>query len=416
MSNNLLNSPRLFTYVSSIVDRKIRPLSLSLSTSLGLLRSLVTSSKTSADASDASAYASNLSAISSQAALDYFKSHFIGVYPSDPTVASYGHAIANNAIYVRSTDGRLRWVTSVDINGNLTWGDANVVAFPTMPGTLTIQGTGNNAALILDNQNTAIDYRIVAKDDGHLAIVDNSNGTELLIIVAGILKTGVGAVFWNADNDGSGSGLDADLLDGLDSTAFAKWAGGTFTNTITVQGDVYTYKSGGTTGAVYLNSAGTRYLYNDGTSYFLPSQQLYVNGALVWNSANDGSGSGMDTDLFRGQTDAIFIKKSEILYGSNTNGYWRSEPVSGGKFLLVQYGSGSAGEPTSGPFTFPKTFNVGSIAEIDFQVTSTGGNASATSGDDVGGNVNTTSTYTLFSDDGTKGVRWRAEAIVNSVP
>jgi hypothetical protein len=38
---------------------------------------------------------------------------------------------------------------------------------------------------------------------------------------------------WHAGNDGSGSGLDADLFDGADSTLFARLAGPTFTGTVT---------------------------------------------------------------------------------------------------------------------------------------------------------------------------------------
>lgn len=41
-----------------------------------------------------------------------------------------------------------------------------------------------------------------------------------------------GADIWRASNDGSGSGLDADLLDGLQGSAYAKKAGETFTGPI----------------------------------------------------------------------------------------------------------------------------------------------------------------------------------------
>lgn len=69
-----------------------------------------------------------------------------------------------------------------------------------------------------------------------------------------------GNTVWDAGNDGSGSGLDADLLDGIQSTGFARLAA-----------------------ASNFTTAPT------------------INGATIFTTANDGSGSGLDADLVRGQ-------------------------------------------------------------------------------------------------------------------
>ena len=67
-----------------------------------------------------------------------------------------------------------------------------------------------------------------------------------------------GSTVWHAGNDGSGSGLDADLLDGYHASSFAKLTGADFTGTLTVSGNT------------------------------------------VWHAGNDGSGSGLDADTLDG--------------------------------------------------------------------------------------------------------------------
>jgi len=128
---------------------------------------------------------------------------------------------------------------------------------------------------------------------------------------------------WHSGNDGAGSGLDADLLDGQDGSYYSNIigrlgytpvnrAGDTVTGVLTVttgggyaqlqpNGDIVATRSGGGAGCLYLNNAYTRYLYNDGNAYHLNGQQLNIAGSLAWNAGNDGSGSGLDADLLDGQ-------------------------------------------------------------------------------------------------------------------
>lgn len=133
---------------------------------------------------------------------------------------------------------------------------------------------------------------------------------------------------WRASNDGAGSGLDADLLDGQQGSYYTaitarlgytpvNKAGDTISGALTVSngsgvaslqpdGDIFAYRSGGSAGVLYLNSAGTRYLYNDGAAYSLNGQQLNIAGSLAWNAGNDGAGSGMDADLLDGQQGSYY--------------------------------------------------------------------------------------------------------------
>lgn len=128
--------------------------------------------------------------------------------------------------------------------------------------------------------------------------------------------------------DGHTSGLDADLLDGQEGSYYtaiaarlgytpANKAGDTFTGamlfgpsgiaSLATNGDITATRSGGTTGFVYLNSAGTRYLSWSGTEYQLAAAQLYINGQVAWNAGNDGSTSGLDADYLDGQHGSYYL-------------------------------------------------------------------------------------------------------------
>jgi hypothetical protein len=73
---------------------------------------------------------------------------------------------------------------------------------------------------------------------------------------------------------------------------------GVSTGLTVVNGDITTYRSGGTTGVIYLSSASDRYLYWDGTNYNLPGGSLIAtaftgNGAAISaiNASNISSGT-----------------------------------------------------------------------------------------------------------------------------
>ncbi|HEX7856034.1 MAG TPA: hypothetical protein VF503_20315 [Sphingobium sp.] len=132
-----------------------------------------------------------------------------------------------------------------------------------------------------------------------------------------------GADIWRASNDGAGSGMDSDLLDGQEGSWYsniiarlgftpANKAGENFSGPVAVvtggaqamlsaTGDVIASRPGGTTGAYYFGVGTARYLYFNGTSFNLAGGALYADGALVWNAVNDGAGSGSDSDMLDGQ-------------------------------------------------------------------------------------------------------------------
>lgn len=71
-------------------------------------------------------------------------------------------------------------------------------------------------------------------------------------------------------------------------------------------GDLASIRSGGASGTVFFNSAGSRYIHYDGSSYVMPGANLSLNGGTAWHSANDGTGSGLDADLVDGQHASAF--------------------------------------------------------------------------------------------------------------
>ncbi len=128
--------------------------------------------------------------------------------------------------------------------------------------------------------------------------------------------------------DGAGSGLDADLLDGRQAAEFALLTGGTFTGGITfgagttfnagIFRDSYFYLNltNDTTADVSFDAGDVlRYNRTANTYSFLIGSTPAVaigtagitrGGNVVWDAANDGSGSGLDADFLDGQHGAWY--------------------------------------------------------------------------------------------------------------
>lgn len=146
--------------------------------------------------------------------------------------------------------------------------------------------------------------------------------------------------------DGSGSGLDADLLDGLEGSAYAKLTNATFSNAVAAQsfaidsqfrmaikegnlpalsfddGDYFDFDRANN--RVRFKIGGVTIWSLGATSLTVAVPAMTVNGNLAWNAGNDGSGSGLDADLLDGLDSSAFIKVTDAArFGSNTNGYWQ---------------------------------------------------------------------------------------------
>lgn len=140
--------------------------------------------------------------------------------------------------------------------------------------------------------------------------------------------------------DGSGSGLDADLLDGQHASWFtdiigrlgytpANQAGDTFSGSITSTGSTNVKASNGAVSGnlsaqtdgnlvCYMQKAGQEVALWGATSTAGPvgfNVPVTVNGSVTWNGGNDGSGSGLDADMLDGFQGTDFLRVVSINLG-----------------------------------------------------------------------------------------------------
>ena len=145
-----------------------------------------------------------------------------------------------------------------------------------------------------------------------------------------ILNTSYYGDAWTSSNDGAGSGLDADLLDGQQPSA----SGGA--------NKIAQYASNG---YLYPNNwihpnNGTGLFYSAGVHFYEVGNKMYsstsytsaVQGTL-WGSSNDGSGSGLDADTV------------DSLHASS---FWRSDTSNNGaiRFDTTEYDFTSSYNPS----------------------------------------------------------------------
>ena len=188
----------------------------------------------------------------------------------------------------------------------------------------------------------------------------NGTGADVFQINGGS-STGLkwrGNTIWTAENDGSGSGLDADTLDGVQASGLVAVGGDTMTGALRVDinstvdgilGQAYTTYFGlkhsdqtynteymilsrndhtfisATTGAnVRIRNGG-----NDGTNELIiggGNDALTWRGGKVFHAGNDGSGSGLDSDTVDGlqassflRSDADDIVDARLTFENNQN-------------------------------------------------------------------------------------------------
>ena len=134
---------------------------------------------------------------------------------------------------------------------------------------------------------------------------------------------------WHNGNDGSGSGLDSDTVDGIQGSSFLRSdANDIATGNITFSGEVVgtgnlkarrNQTNGNyTTAALWTESYGSTttgiaFHISGNVGNFLEmrtDQHLYWKNNKVWFAGNDGSGSGLDADLLDGQQGSYYANES----------------------------------------------------------------------------------------------------------
>ena len=142
-----------------------------------------------------------------------------------------------------------------------------------------------------------------------------------------------GATVWNSGNDGSGSGLDADKLDGIQASSFLRSDAdddvSSYTNRIRFHSNTAIESSSGEQASlsVFQSTAGhdafmSFHVGGDYAAYFGldgSDNQFKVGGwsmgnvkHKVWHGGNDGSGSGLDADLLDGQQGSYYLNYNNL--------------------------------------------------------------------------------------------------------
>jgi hypothetical protein len=255
---------------------------------------------------------------------DAFTLRSFAFYLADGTLfAIYGQA---GAILEKTAQSLMLLALDVkfgDIDAALlTFGDAN---FLNPPATETVQGVAELATQAESDAGT---------DDQRIVTPKKMN-TSVLAWVASWFSD-----VWRASNDGSGSGLDADLLDGQQGSWYsniiarlgftpADKAGDAFTGTISTP----RVEAGDALHNISISGGNPRHQFDPGDYFafdrisnvgqwtiaavvqasvdsggFLNARVgLKAAGNVAWHAGNDGSGSGLDADLLDGQQGSYYL-------------------------------------------------------------------------------------------------------------
>ena len=182
---------------------------------------------------------------------------------------------------------------------------------------------------------------------GYLQIANQEDGSQIRLKDDITFSPDSGSTnhkMWHAGNDGTGSGLDADLLDGVDSLSFLRsdaddTASGKLQLTYSSQYPLDI--NGSHNGKIVLQGSSSPYIrFREGTtdkayvqwdSSVNPGELIFVNQesgdylklgnggnglkyfydgstATLWHTGNDGSGSGLDADTVDGIQGASFLR------------------------------------------------------------------------------------------------------------
>ena len=261
-----------------------------------------------------------------------------------------------------------------DSNNRVLTSDGDGTA--TAESNLTFDGTtlqlGSGTKLDLSSNDSYLNARVMrnesgGSDDGMYIGYGNANSGHTRIYGGGQTSGGIsvqgsgngdcyvnGNVIWNSGNDGSGTGLDADTVDGIHGANFVRsdtndtMNGQLVVNTgtdehIILQGSSSPYIRfrEGTTDRAYLqfNSDNHIYLWNQqyNKGFRIGDHANWYDGSSyhqIWNAGNDGSGSGLDADLLDGNDGSWYRN-----YNNLTN-----TPSAATVLYIDVYGQGNAGD------------------------------------------------------------------------
>ena len=194
---------------------------------------------------------------------------------------------------------------------------------------------GSNAPYIRFKEGTTDKAYIQWNNDGYLELSNDEAGESLKLgNGSNGLKWSVGGndyTIWNATNMGSGGGLDADTVDGLQASSFLR---SNVTTTFNANGNDFNFESDGSRTLM-------GFKYNGSLKWQLKQQStgedlhfdrvagsgvFLVDGNRVLTTADEGSGNGIDADTLDGQHGSYYTNAANLtgtlpaIDGSNLTG------------------------------------------------------------------------------------------------
>ena len=221
--------------------------------------------------------------------------------------ATASNAASGNLRFSTKADGgsntermRIKSDGTIDIGGNLDVGAGiDCTGEMTSTGSLTLSSDDDGlftfgGGRFYKKSGTGLMIRL--HDANTPLQVENNSGTVL-------------GTFWHSGNDGAGTGLDADTLDGFQTQSNNNnW------------GVIPVIKTDGVMEVgkyIDFHTAD-----NDSGDDYTPrltaisNTELQIDGNKIWHAGNDGAGSGLDADLLDGQHGSYYRNASNINAGT----------------------------------------------------------------------------------------------------
>lgn len=242
---------------------------------------------------------------------------------SSTTLVTNLNADLLDGFHITDFDSRYVNVDGDTMTGNLTFSDDG-------EGVVWSRNTDNASIRFYNTSdadtNSRLEFNIGDNGNEYFIFTDTTGGTRTELLK--ILPNGTGTTaftfkgntIWHAGNDGAGSGLDADTLDGLHASSFLTAEADTLA-TVTGRGFLTRASSGtfatntqGTPGLEVIGSGTVNPAYitfhrpgNYAVRFGLDGSDLKVGGwslgnvaYKIWHEGNDGASSGLDADLLDG--------------------------------------------------------------------------------------------------------------------
>ena len=191
-------------------------------------------------------------------------------------------------------------------------------------GSVTSFGSITSNSNFLSSTTTAI---MASQTGGSVTLKPNgiASTTGQLVVSTTTLTYG-GSTVWHSANDGSGSGLDADLLDGHDSSFFLNTGSAVDASTLGGHDASYFLPAASYTAADVLTKLKTvdgtgsgldaDTLDGHDTAYFLAATAYTAADVLAKLKTVDGSGSGINADLLDGNDSSFFTNATNLSSGT----------------------------------------------------------------------------------------------------